>query len=118
MSPNKQLIEAYLASKDPSKVAPMLTDDAESVEWHDGVPAAGVRTQGKAALLQNVGGADYQTEITRMMEENNVVVVEGTARGAKEDGGFWTLRFCDIFEVDNGRVKRVTMYHAVPSDPA
>jgi len=118
MSPNKQLIEAYLASKDPSKVAPMLTDDAESVEWHDGVPAAGVRTQGKAALLQNVGGADYQTEITRTVEENNVVVVEGTARGAKEDGGSWTLRFCDIFEVDNGRVKRVTMYHAVPSDPA
>ena len=112
MSPNKKLIETYMACTDRSKVAPLLTDDAEWVEWGDGVPASGVRSRGKVAFLENYGDQELLTQITRMMEENNVVVAEGTVRVPKKEGGFLMFRFCDIFELENGKVKRLTSFAA------
>jgi len=116
MSPNKKVVESYYASTG-TEYGRLLADDVELVEWADGVPAAGVQTHGKAAFLQNRGTRDYETRITRMTEENNVVVVEGTARGAKKEGGFWTVQFCDFFELENGKVKRLTSFGASVKDP-
>jgi hypothetical protein len=38
MSANKKVIEAYIATADRSKPAPLLTDDVEGIEWGDGYP--------------------------------------------------------------------------------
>jgi uncharacterized protein len=111
MSPNKKVIESYFASTG-TDYAQWLADDVELVEWADGVPASGVRTQGKAAYVENRGAREYRTEITRMTEENNVVLAEGTAHGTKKEGGSWTVQFCDIFELENGKVKRLTSFGA------
>ena len=45
-----------------------------------------------------------------MIEENNVVVAEGTARGSKKEGGYWRVQFCDIFEIENGKIKRLSSF--------
>ena len=58
MSPNKQLIETYMATTDKSKLGPLLADDVEWVEWADGVPASGAITRGKAAFVNNYGDDD------------------------------------------------------------
>lgn len=118
MSPNKKLIEAYMDCTDRSKVAPLLSDDVEWVEWADGVPASGVRTRGKAAFIQNFGDDELRTQITRMTEENNVVVAEGTVRVHKKEGTIVTVQFCDIFELENGKVKRLSSFGAMVKDSA
>jgi ketosteroid isomerase-like protein len=113
MSPNKKVIETYLASTDRSKVAPLLADDVEWVEWGDGVPPTGIRTRGKAAFIQNFGDDELRTQITRMTEENNVVVAEGTVRVHKKDGRILAVEFCNIFELENGKVKRLSSFGAL-----
>ncbi len=47
-------------------------------------------------------------KITRMTEENNVVIAEGTVRSARRDGGFLNAMFCDVFAMENTKVKRLT----------
>jgi ketosteroid isomerase-like protein len=90
----------------------------EWIEWGDGVPASGVRTQGRAAVVQNLGDEEIPTEITRMTEEDNVVVAEGIVRMPKKAGGILIIRFCDIFELENGKVKRLNSYAVKVKDSA
>jgi hypothetical protein len=49
-------------------------------------------------------------ELTRMVEENDVVIAEGTVRAAWKHGGFLNAVFCDAFEMENGRIKRLITY--------
>ena len=116
MSPNKKVVETYLATADRSKVAPLLGDDVEWVEWGDGVPASGVRHRGKAEFIQNFGDDELRTQITRLMEEDYVVVAEGVVSVFKKDGTVLKVRFCDIFELENGKVKHLDSYGALLKD--
>jgi uncharacterized protein len=116
MSPNKKIIEAHLAATDRSKAAEFLAEDVEWIEWADGVPASGVRTRGKAAFVQNYGDDELRTEITRMTEEDNVVIVEGIARVHKKDGRNFAVRFCNIFELENGKIQRKSSFGALLKD--
>jgi uncharacterized protein len=118
MSPNKKIIETHLTSTDRSEVASFLADDVEWIEWGEGVPATGVRTRGKAAYIQNSGDDELRTQITRMTEENNVVVAEGTVRVHKKEGRVFSVQFCDIFELENGKIKRKSSYAALLKDSA
>ena len=47
---------------------------------------------------------------TRMTEENDVVVVEGTVQATKRDGGVLNLMFCDVFEMREAKIRRLTSY--------
>jgi ketosteroid isomerase-like protein len=118
MSPNKKLIETYLGAVDRSKVASLLADDVEWIEWGDGVPPTGVRTQGKAAFLANFGNDELRCSVTRMTEENNVIVAEGTVTVHKKDGGSLKVQFVNIFEVADGKVQRLNSFGALLKDSA
>jgi uncharacterized protein len=111
-SPNRRLIETYLATTDNAKRGPLLADDVEWVEWVDGVPASGVISRGKEAYLKNYGDDELRGEIHRLTEENNVVVAEGTTHVTKKDGSSLSVRFVDIFELENGKIKRKSSFGA------
>ena len=115
-SPNKKLIESYLTATDKSKLGSLLADDVEWIEWGEGVPVTGVRTQGKAAFIQNFGDDELRCEIHRLTEEGNVVVAEGTVHVHKKDGRVLTVQFCDIFELEHGKVKRLNSFAALIKD--
>jgi ketosteroid isomerase-like protein len=117
MSANKQLIEK-LEATDPSKLGPLLADDVEWVEWADGVPASGAIRRGKDAYIGNYGDDALRGKITRMIEEGNVVVAEGHVRVTKKDGSTFTVQYCDIYELQNGKIKRKSSYGALVKDPA
>jgi uncharacterized protein len=117
MGSNKKLIETYLNTTDRSKIGPMLADDIEWVEWANGVPASGAVTRGKKAYIENYGEDQLTDEIHRITEEGNVVVVEGTAHVTKKDGGRLTVRYVDIFELENGKIKRKSSFGAMLKDP-
>ncbi|MFY9716779.1 MAG: nuclear transport factor 2 family protein [Thermoplasmata archaeon] len=118
MSQNKKVIESHLAARNPSRAAEFLADDFEWIEWGDGVPATGVRTLGKAAFVQNFGDDELRNEIVRMTEEDDVVVVEGLAHVHKKDGRNFAVRYCNIFELENGRIKRKSSFGALLKDSA
>ena len=117
MSPNKRLVEVHMAAG-PAKAAELLTDDFEWIEWADGVPAGGARTRGKAAFVQSFGDDDPRDDIQRVIEEGNVVAVEGVAHVTKKDGKKFDVQFCNVFELENGKIKRKTSYGALIKDSA
>jgi uncharacterized protein len=118
MSPNKKLIETYLTTRDKSKIGPLLAEDVEWVEWADGVPPSGVITRGKEAYIKNYGDDIPGGEVHRLTEENNVVVAEGTAHVTKKDGSSLSVRYVDIFELENGKIKRKSSFGALVKDSA
>jgi uncharacterized protein len=113
MGPNKKLVETYLATTDKSKLGALLAEDVEWVEWADGVPATGVITRGKEAYLKNYGDDELRGEVHRLTEEGNVVVAEGTAHVTRKDGRTLSVRFVDIFELENGKIKRKSSFGAL-----
>ena len=111
MSENKRMIERYMAgfrATDHALILSCLTDD---VEWE--IPGM-LHSRGKAAFdkeIENdafVGHPDIV--VTRMIEEENVVMAEGSVRTQKRDGGELRLRFCDVFVMEAGKIKRLTSY--------
>jgi ketosteroid isomerase-like protein len=116
MSPNKKLIETYFATTDKSKLGPLLADDVEWVEWGDGVPASGAITRGKEAHVKNYGDDEIRAVVHRLTEEGNVVVAEGTAYVTKKDGRSLSVRFVNIFELENGTIQRKSSFGALIHD--
>ena len=111
MTENKRTIEKYMAgfrASDHEQILSCLTDD---VEWE--IPGM-FHSRGKAAFdkeIENdafVGRPDIA--VSRLTEEGDVVVAEGSVRAQKRDGGALSLRFCDVFIMQAAKIKRLTSY--------
>lgn len=113
MTPNKRTVEKYLEGfrrGDHAEILSCLTDD---VEWS--VPGA-FSARGKEAFdaeIENEGfvGGPAIT-LARLTEENDVVVAEGSVRTQRKDGAFLSLAFCDVFEMRDAKIRRLTSYLA------
>ncbi len=115
MTSNKKVVEA-LSKMDRSTLSDHLTDDVEWVEWADGVPPTGAVQRGKEAFIGNYGDDVLKGTITRLIEEGNTVVAEGNVRVTKKDGSTFHVRYCDIYEMLDGKVKRKSSYGALLKD--
>lgn len=111
MSENKETVKKYMdafGKTDHAAILSCLTDD---VEWV--IPGA-FHTFGKAAFDKEIENDAFVGSptigVTRMIEADDVVVAEGTVRSAKRDGSTLNLVFCDIFEMQDARIKRLTSY--------
>ncbi|MGH7399522.1 MAG: nuclear transport factor 2 family protein [Candidatus Rokuibacteriota bacterium] len=113
MTENKRTVERYLdgfRTSDHEQILSCLTED---VEWD--MPGA-FHLVGKDAFdgeIENDAfvGSPVIT-IGRMVEENDVVVAEGTVRARRRDGELLNAVFCDVFAMKNGRISRLTTYLA------
>ncbi len=108
---NKRMIERYMAgfrATDHALILSCLTDD---VEWE--IPGM-LHSRGKAAFDKEIENEAFvghpDIVVTRMIEEENVVVAEGAVRTQKRDGGELRLRFCDVFVMEAGKIKCLTSY--------
>lgn len=111
MSVNKKTIERYMAGfrqSDHAMVLSCLTDD---VTWD--IPGF-AHLEGKAAFDAEIENPAFvgkpRIEVTRLLEENDVVVAEGNVRSTKADGSDFHAVFCDVFEMRGGRISRVVSY--------
>jgi uncharacterized protein len=111
MTDNKRTVERYMAAfrvTDHAEVLACLTDD---VEWE--LPGA-FRISGKEAFDRHIEDDSFtgKPEITvhRLTEENEVVVAEGAVRTQKKDGEVLNLVFCDVFEMREGKIRKLTSY--------
>jgi ketosteroid isomerase-like protein len=111
MSLNKNTVEKYIDGfnrGDHGQILSCLTDD---IEW---LMPGTFHVAGKDAFdkeIENDATPGRPTvKITRMIEENDVVIAEGTVRVAWRVGGFLNAVFCDAFEMENARIKRLVTY--------
>jgi ketosteroid isomerase-like protein len=117
MSPNKAIVQRYMEAYgkwDHPAVLACLTED---VEWV--VPGA-FHLVGRKAFDNEIEGRGAagppDIVVTRLIEENDVVMAEGTVRNALEDGGVISLVFCDVFLMREGLIRHLTSYlMAVPN---
>lgn len=91
---------------------PLLTEDVE--RWEVGAPT---RTRGKSEFEKEMQTGSDVTRLTndiiRMVEEGNVVVSEGTVQVSKRDGSAIKVQYCNVYEFEEEKVKRITAYGVV-----
>jgi len=110
-SPNKRTVEKYMEGfrrSDHQQVLSCLTDD---VEWV--IPGL-FHVDGKDAFDREIENATFvgspAITVTRLTEEGDVVVAEGSVRAARRDGGHLNAVFCDVFEMQDAKIRRLTSY--------
>ena len=111
MSNNKETVERYMEGfrrTDRELILSCLTDD---VEWF--IPGA-FHTHGKDEFATHIVDEGFagQPEIvvSRLVEEDDVVVAEGSVRAGRTDGAVMNLVFCDVFEMAGGKIRKLTSY--------
>jgi ketosteroid isomerase-like protein len=111
MSLNKDTVKKYIDGfnkSDHDQILSCLTDD---IEWL--MPDA-FHLVGKDAVDKEIENDAFTgspiVRITRMTEENDVVAAEGTVRVEWKEGGFLNAVFCDVFEMEKAKIKRLTTY--------
>ena len=93
---------------DRAVILSTLTDD---VEWD--IPGA-FHVQGKDEFARHIVDEGFVASpaiaVTRLVEDDDVVVAEGTVRTQRQDGTFLNLAFCDVFEMQDGKIRRLISY--------
>lgn len=114
MTPNQETVDTYLDAfrhTDRDRILSCLTDD---VEWL--IPGA-FHVRGKAAFADHIVDEGFHGQpaitVTRVIEVDDVVVVEGSVEAPRTDGTVMTLAFCDVFEMRESRIARLISYLAV-----
>jgi uncharacterized protein len=111
MSPNQQTVRQYLdafARTDHGAILACLTED---VEW---ILPGLFHISGKAAFAREIENEAFvgspSISLSRLIEEQDVVVAEGRVRAARREGGFLTAVFCDLFVLQGGKIRQLTSY--------
>jgi ketosteroid isomerase-like protein len=111
MSENKKTVERYMEGfrrTDHAMVLSCVTDD---VEWL--IPGM-FHSRGKEAFDDEIENEAFTGRptitVTRMIEESDVVLAEGTVCARRKDGGLFNAVFCDVFEMERGKIKKLISY--------
>ena len=93
---------------DRSQILSCLTDD---VEW---VLPGAFHVRGKDAFATHIVDEGFVGQptitVTRLIEADDVVVAEGSVRAPRQDGAILDLVFCDVFDMRDGKIRRLVSY--------
>ena len=108
---NQATIDAYMdgfRKSDRRQVLACLTDD---VEW---ILPGLFHAHGKDEFASHIVDEGFESHpditVTRSFANADVVVSEGRVRARRTDGGVMNLVFCDVFEMRDGKIARLTSY--------
>lgn len=111
MTENKKTVMKYMdgfRESDHEKILSCLIDD---VEW---ILPGMFHKRGKKEFDSEIENENFtgkpEIEVTRLVEENNIVIAEGTVNGKLKSGDPFRVVFCDVFEFDNGKIKKLISY--------
>lgn len=72
------------------------------------------RSEGRAAFNDHIIDPGFAGNpvitVTRMTEEDDVVIAEGSVLTHRDDGTLMSLAFCDVFEMQDGKIRRLVSY--------
>ena len=111
MTRNKQVVETYMEGFRRGDHAMILSCLVDDVEWL--IPGA-FHVHGKEEFDRHIESPDFTGKpaitVTRLTEEQDVVVAEGFVRAQRKNGEFLDLAMCDVFEMRDGRIRQLTSY--------
>ncbi len=111
MSENKRTVQTYMDAFGRSDHAAILSCLTDDVEWiMPGAFHLHGRDQFDAEIENEAFVGRPEITVTRLTEEDDVVVAEGKVRAARKDGGTLEAEFCDVFEMRAGKVRRLTSF--------
>jgi uncharacterized protein len=110
-----------LATRDPQRIAPMFTEDAEWLAPNGNATALALngpsRIVGREQIAQTFGSevwklftADVKVEFRGVYAEGDIVIVEQRMRATLANGNAYDNDYCFVFEVENGLIRRVREY--------
>ena len=93
---------------DRAQILSCLTDD---VEWV--IPGA-FHVRGQQEFDRHIVDDGFvgspSITVSRLTEEGDVVVAEGSVRTERSEGAVMNLAMCDVFEMRGGKIGRLTSY--------
>lgn len=111
MSLNKKVVEEYMQGfreSDHAKILSCLTDD---IVWD--IPGHAY-LKGKEQFDKEIENDAFEGKpiitITRLIEEDDMVVAEGAVQTKMKNGEVINLLFCDVFHFRDGKIKQLTSY--------
>ena len=111
MTENKKTVERYLEGFNKSDHKQILSCLTDNIEWE--LPGA-FHLVGKESFDKEIENDAFIGSpiiiTTRIVEENDVVVVEGKVTAIKREGGFLKAVFCDVFEMREAKINRLISY--------
>lgn len=111
MTENKKTVEKYMDGFNKSDHKQILSCLTEDVEW---ILPGVFHLKRKDAFDKEIENPAFEGKpviiVTRAIEENNIVITEGTVRAKKKDAEFINLVFCDVFEMKDGLINKLTSY--------
>jgi len=111
MTENKKIVQKYMDGfnkSDHEQILSCLTDD---VEW---ILPGVFHLKGKDAFDKEIENPAFEGKpvivVNRAIEENDIVITEGTVRAKKKDAEYINLVFCDVFEMKKGLINKLISY--------
>ena len=111
MTKNTKIVERYMDGfrrGDREQILSCLTDD---VEWQlPGVFLAKGKREFGGHIVDDGFEGKPDITVTRMVDAGDVVFAEGSVRAGRTDGTILNLVFCDVFEMQDGKIRRLISY--------
>lgn len=111
MTLNKQTVNEYMDAfriSDHQRILDCLTDD---IIWE--MPGI-YQHVGKEAFDKEIENDNFigspSIQIVKLIEENDIVIAEGAVQGNMKNGNILDAVFCDVFEMEKGKIKKLTSY--------
>jgi ketosteroid isomerase-like protein len=108
---NKKVVETYMEGFRTTNHATILSCLTEDVVWE--MPGffhhTGIEAFDKEIENPNADGHP-DIAITRMVEEGNIVIAEGSVKAKLKDGNTIDAVFCDVFHFRNHKISKLTTY--------
>ena len=111
MTPNKQIVKEYMDAfgvSDHDRILACLTDD---IIWE--MPGI-YQHVGKEAFDKEIENENFvgspSIQLIKLIEENDIVIAEGAVQGKMKNGNILDAVFCDVFEMKEGKIKKLTSY--------
>ena len=111
MTENKKAVEKYIDGFNKTDHKQILSCLTEDIEW---ILPSVFHLKGKDAFDKEIENPAFEGKpvitVTRAIEENDIVITEGTVRAKKKDTEYINLVFCDVFEMKDGLINKLTSY--------
>ena len=111
MSENKKIIEKYMEGFRESDHEKILSCLSDAIIWE--MPGV-YKHIGKEEFDKEIENENFvgkpKIQIKRLVEEDNVVIAEGSVQGEMTNGNKLDAVFCDVFLMENGKIKKLTSY--------
>jgi len=111
MTRNRETVDAYFDGfrrTDRARILSCLTDD---VEWLiPGMFHVHGRDEFSTHIVDDGFAEKPVITVGRFIEADDVIVTEGTVRAPRQDGTVMNVVFCDVFDMRDGRIRRLISY--------